>query len=224
MEFLKRNYMKLIIATLMLIGAIFMVIALATYKKDYVEAYTGDNLYHLGYLLTYLAGLSFFALSMATIIMKMFEPTRKYTKWVMLATAVVGTILMLAAISITAASDTSAELLKAIKKSDGEIANAVANGISASTGGAVAAADVPTSTIPLYTNGPTIGEYYAETYANSIFARNAARYQYFDRVGTLVSYFLVFGLLPLCFAVKKLICKCCKGEKKVEASPVTAAK
>ena len=188
MEFLKKNYMKIIIATLMLIGAVFMFLALVMYKKDYIDVSdTDDKLYPLGYLFSYLAGLVFFLGSLAVIALSMFSKTKKISKYTMLGVASVATVLTLLALILTGASTTSADTVDLInKKGD---------------------------------NWTMLSTLYGAEGAEEL--RLAARHHYFDRMSTLVSYFLVFGIVPLAFAVKKLFCCKCKGGAKAEAKAET---
>ncbi|MDR0462459.1 MAG: hypothetical protein LBG88_03990 [Christensenellaceae bacterium] len=205
MEFLKKNYMKLITATMLLIGSVFALIALITYKADYtgLGALSGagdtDKTYAVGFMLTFLSVLSFMVLSIVVIVMGMFETTRKYKNWVMLGTAGLTTILMIVAISCTIASDTYTQITDMMSKD---------NAIAMLTDGAI----TKYSQIPAGVTGDAMREG-----AKSI--TKMASYMFFSRVFELVSFLVLTGLVPLCFAAKKIMKVCCKGTKPATVAP-----
>jgi|GEM_PF-5970094 len=220
MEFLKKNYMKIIIASLLSVAAVLVLVLLAMFKMGYhgegnmptvITGGDADTLNALSYLFTYLAMFIFFAGSAAVVIMSMFAPTKCASKWAMLGVAIASTIFMIVSIGCALGSETTATLQQAIKDvpTKGEIAEM----ISATTGGAISAADVPT-------NAAT-AETYATYVANAKASKDALCYMYYSRVVSLLTYLVIFGLAPLAFAIRKLLRCCCKKHEAV--APVAPA-
>jgi len=180
MDFFKKNYMKLVIAVVLLVGAIFFIAQLVQYQAAYhafvnpAAAIPGavqssnDIMNANSFLFTYLAALTFFVLTLAAVILSMIPATKSYTKWVALSVGVLGTIFMFVAIVCALGSDTSA------------FARQVASGHY---------------------------DAFAAMLPDLIARKGEIAYLFFSRVVTLVTYLILFGLLPLAFAIKKIVKK-----------------
>ena len=163
----------MIIATIMLIGAILFMIQLFTWKKEYGYMEMEDNSFSGAMMLMYLVGLIFFVGSMTVVILSMFQQTKCISKWVMLGVASLTTILMVVAGIMILTSDTLEATNEAIK------------------------------------NYELLGMDKDDQKEMKFMKR--------DLLLNVVTYGIVFGLLPLCYAIKKVL-KCC-GKKEATPAP-----
>ena len=121
MDFLKKNFMKIILSVILLTGAIFFLALLIQYRAEYhnelSHALLGetvtDSRNATSYLFGYIAGLVFFVTAMAFVIVLMFERTKNYGKWVLCGVGALGIILMSVSI-VSALSSESSSLARDI--------------------------------------------------------------------------------------------------------------
>ena len=233
MEFLKRNYVRIIIATVMLVGSIVFVVLLAKYDSSYHNLdgdfrSANDPKNGLGNLFTYIATMLFFLLSMVVVIMTMFEKTKKFSKWATCFVGVIGIALMSAAIICGLTSESSkyakeimagdydAVITAKVETQAGPLVKAsIAANILDEHGVDISSYDVEAwSSLPGALEPVGQGAYaaytakIAELSAQPIdTAKKTASYQYFSGVASFISQLVIFGLLPLCFGIKKALRK-----------------
>jgi len=102
MNFLKKNYIKLILSAILLTGAILFLALLVQYRASYhnelshalLPEAVSDSSNATSYLFSYIAGLVFFLTTMTVVIVSMFEQTKKYGKFVLCGVGALGIILM----------------------------------------------------------------------------------------------------------------------------------
>ena len=207
-------------SVILLAGAAIYIVMIAKYKQSYhdldadlkqaLDPNNGNS-----YLLGYIAALSFFLLTFAYLVLKMFDQTKKYSKWVLLGAGVVAVSLMAASIGLSLASQSSAYALDVMC---GHYNQDIANAIAVSQGQGLLVG-VPYS--DWVTLNPGLQPLVDVVNAHIQTAKDTAFYEYFGRVVELVTQLIVFGLLPLLYAVKKVVCKHeIHVEKKVETKEV----
>lgn len=109
MEFLKKNYMKMIISAITLVGAILYLVLLIKFDAP------SDTKYSNNLLFQHIAGLTFFTTTTAMMILSMFEVTKKYNKFVLCGIGALGIILVTVAIVNALGSDTTKSIKDAMK-------------------------------------------------------------------------------------------------------------
>jgi len=240
MKFLKKNWLKLVLAALTLVGAVMFIVLLAQYSSSHhnelahplLPEPVADSQNATSFLFAHIAGLTFFVLATVFIITKMF--TKKKSKWVLCAVGLVCTVLMIVSIS------------GAIQSEQSKLARNVMNGqhdaqITAATRAFFLSPLGPVHEINPGLVGLISGEPVSEwagiligagltgAQANGLVggfndavstqireAKDAASYQFFSRVVTLIVQLIVFGLIPLAIGLK-MIFQPCKGEINVTA-------
>ncbi|MCL2587670.1 MAG: hypothetical protein FWE31_05570 [Firmicutes bacterium] len=121
MEFLKKNWAKLIAATLTCVGAVLFIVLLCQYSASYHDTLThpllpeamDDPRNATSFLFSHIAGLTFFTLATAFIVTSMFT---KHAKWIICAIAILCTVFM------------SISICGAIGSENSKLARAVMNG------------------------------------------------------------------------------------------------
>ena len=125
-EFLKKNYMKMVLAGITLAGFIVFTILLANYNSmNYALARNpilgieggADPKNATGVLFSYIAGFVFFLSATAVLILSMFKATKKSSRWATLAMGLVGITLMLLAMLLPLGSNSYA-LLQEIRRGE----------------------------------------------------------------------------------------------------------
>jgi len=225
MQFLKRNWDKIILATLLLVGAILFIMLLSNYdasyhdlKADFKQAPDPNNA--SGYLFTYFAALAFFLLGIVFVATRMFSGTKGHSKWVLLAIGVLCTVLMSISI-VNALGSESSKYAKDMSngKYDNQITLAVRAGAEVVVFDTMTGTGGPAATfknIPIAQWPQVLLDAYNKAVTDAVnenapdkiqTAKDTASYQYISRVVTLVSYLILFGLLPLIVGVKKVRCE-----------------
>ena len=232
MEFLKKNYMKMIIAVIMTAIAIVFVVLIAKYdalyhdlKGDFKSAADPKN--GLSNLFSYIAALVFFVLSAAVVIMTMFDKTKSISKWALCSVGVIGIALMATSIGCALSSESSKYAKEIMSGTyDTTITTVVETRSKPLVEAGIreqipALAEVPFANWESVDLGPTMGNITALQLFNAKLAeavtenapvqiekaKSTASYQYFSNVAKLISQLVIFGLLPLCFGIKQALKK-----------------
>jgi len=222
MEFLKKNYMKLIMSVILLAGAVLYIILITQYKASYhnldnpLKTVDDPNMGNSA-LFGYLAALSFFLFGFAFIVLKMFTETKKYGKYVLLGGAALATAFMIVSIVMGVTSHSIALSLDIMH---GNYDQTIVNG-AALASGQDALIDVPLSQWPA--DNAALAPMIAILKSTIQSTKDLASYQFFDGVVVYVMQLFVFGLLPLLYAVKKMVCKHEAHAEKAETAPAKAA-
>jgi len=246
MEFIKNNWMKIVMATMTLAGAVLFIILLAQYSPSHHNNLThpllpesvDDPNNAMSHLFGHIAGLTFFVLATAFLVISMFTSTKKYNKFVLCSVGVLCTVFMVISIVGAITSENSrfarsvmngehdANITAAVQVAvraemfaEGGAAHdlapiltsvAVENWVATLVGAANASLIPMTPEVAEVTGQTLVAGFNNAVAENSTIqirdAQNAASYQFFSRIVTLVTQLIIFGLMPLTFGLKKIFC------------------
>ena len=117
MDFLKKNYMKLIISVVMTAGAVLFIILLAKYDAKYHNNFVNqfdptksgtDSLNASSVMLSYIAALIFFIGGLVLTVMTMCSKAKAHGKWAILGIGAICTVIMAVSIVNALSSKASA--------------------------------------------------------------------------------------------------------------------
>jgi len=233
--------MNIVLATMTLTGAILFIVLLAVYNPSNHNELTSpllpesvsDPRNATSFLFAHISALVFFVFATVLIVIRMFDTSKTYGKFVIVAAGIICTVLMSISMFGAITSESSrlardvmngehdAQITMAVQmrvRSEmfgagglGEPFAVILDGVpvedwvSTLTGIGVPQADA---------QGLVVGFNNAVTDNSAIQigeAQDSARYQFLSRVVSLMSQMMLYGLIPLTIGAKKLFCSNCSS-------------
>jgi len=224
MEFLKKNYQKMVLAAITLAGTILFIVLLVHYNAQYygivynptLGIAAGEDPYNAwGALFGYVAALTFFATLTVFFVISMFKKAQRVSKFSLIATGVLCTLFMITAMVLPLYSDSyalSREIINGERNARIQMyvqAEVVSGAIAASGNTDLSILiDTPLNEWYRFEGTESLRAIVEENVAQAIQeAQDMASYRHLQGMVMLFSQLLLFGVLPLGVGIKKLLTK-----------------